>query len=46
LFLGHGETEYHGGKVWWNKVAHLIVARKQRGGQEGAIDMPLVTYVF
>jgi hypothetical protein len=31
LFLGCSETEHHGGRAWWYKVAHLMVPRKQRG---------------
>jgi hypothetical protein len=36
---GCGKAEHHGGKsLWWSKVAHLMVARKQRERQEGAAD--------
>jgi hypothetical protein len=31
LFLGYGEAEHHGRRKWLSKVAHLILARKQRG---------------
>jgi hypothetical protein len=30
LFLGHGETVHHGGRVWQKKVAYFITAKKQR----------------
>jgi hypothetical protein len=30
MVMDHGEAEHHGRRVWYNRNAHLIAARKQR----------------
>jgi hypothetical protein len=42
LFLGSGEAEHHGRRLWWSRADQLMVSKKQRerkrARQEGGRD--------